>query len=304
MSGSAPASAGGAAGVSSGPASLRAAFDVFNEVVRTEGDVLAFVQGYFHPRAEFRPIEDRDWFRDPEAIARSLSRWIETWAPGSYRIEPEQILELGDDRFVVQFRTKGVGRGSGVPIEAVTCIACIWREGKFAWFDEYSDREGALAALGEPAPVTGEAAPDHSMALGERLVTLGESAFAALVRRRTDRQLERLFDSGPALRTIFKRMEQVFEPAKAGDFSGEIQYELLGRAEVKKWVVRVDSDRVTVRAGEAAAPNVRVSMGLALFIRIAARQVHPAKAFREGGLEIGGNFEAAARIGAMFGLSR
>jgi hypothetical protein len=45
-------------------------------------------------------------------------------------------------------------------------------------------------------------------------------------------------------------------------------------------------------------------MRLALFIRIAARQVHPAKAFREGWVEVTGDFETAARVAAMFGLSR
>jgi hypothetical protein len=282
---------------------LRAAFDAFNAMVRSEGDVLAFVREYFDRKAQYRPIEDRDWFREPQAIARSLSRWIETWAVGTYRIEPREILELGGDRFVVQFRTKGVGRGSGVPIEAVTCIACIWRDGKFVWFDEHSDKQGALAALGE-TPAAAGAVPDQRVTVGERLSRFGESAFAAFVRRRSDRQLERLFGSGPALRTIFNRMEQVFEPAKAGDFSGDIQYELLGPDGMKKWVVQIEDGHVTARAGEASRPTAIVRMSLPLFVRIAARQIHPAKAFREGGVEVGGDFETAARIGVMFGLSR
>ena len=81
MSDSAAMEAGGGAAKSvpdtlEGPRSL---FESYNELVRTEGDVLAWVQEYFDPQAEYRPIEDPDWFSDPEAITRSIVRWIETW---------------------------------------------------------------------------------------------------------------------------------------------------------------------------------------------------------------------------------
>jgi hypothetical protein len=291
-------------GESTGQDLLRAAFEAFNDVVRTEGDVATFVRDYFHPGAEFRPVEDRDWFRDPSAIARSLNRWIDTWAVGTYRIDPEEILEFDDDRFVVTFRTKAVGRGSGVPIEAVTSIACIWRDGRFAWFDEYSDKAGALAAIGERAERSDlpESRDEHSLA--ERLMEAGEAVFSAFVRRRSDHQLERLFASDRALRTLFKRMEQVFEPARAGGFHGEVQYSLLCPDGVRTWTVRIDGGRAITRAGKAIAPAVTLSLQLPLFIRIAARQIHPAKAFRNGWLEVRGDFEMAARVGVMFGLSR
>jgi hypothetical protein len=100
--------------VSTGQHLLRAAFAAFNDVVRAEGDVATFVRDYFHPGAEYRPVEDRDWFRDPSAITRSLNRWIDTWAVGTYRIDPEEILEFDDDRFV----SPSEPRGSG---EAVEC---------------------------------------------------------------------------------------------------------------------------------------------------------------------------------------
>jgi hypothetical protein len=226
------------------------------------------------------------------------------WGVGKFRITPEEILELGDDCFLVTAHNRGVGRGSGVPIEAMTYIAMIWRGGRIVWFDEYLDKEAALAAAREQTPAAGGLEPGARATLAERLWKLGEAAFAGFVRRRSDRQLERLFGSGPALRAIFKRMEQVFEPAKAGGFTGEIQYELLAADSVKKWVVRIDGGRATTRPGEAGMPVSTLRMRVPLFVRVAAREVHPVRAFREGWLEVSGNFDVAARINVMFGVSQ
>ena len=279
---------------------VRSLFDAYNEVVRTEGDVLAWEREWFDPRAEYRPIEDRDWFRDPEGIARSISRWVETWA-GSHRIEPKEILELGHGRILITAQQHGVGRHSGVPIEATTYMATSWRGGKIVWFDEYFDKEAAIAALGEPVPEEG--GPPARATVAERAGRLGESAFAALVRRCSDHQLDRLFGSGPAQRAIFKRMEGFFEPAKARGFTGEIQYELLGSDGMKKWTIRIDGDRVTTRAGEAGMPVTTFRTRLPLFVRMAARELHPLAAYREGLLEVSGSFDIATRMEAMFGLS-
>jgi hypothetical protein len=279
---------------------VRLLFETFNEVVRTQGDVLAWERAWFDPRAEYRPIEDRDWFRDPEAIAKSISRWIETWA-GGHRIEPEAILELRGGGLLVTAHNHGVGRHSGVPIEATTFMAMRWRGGKVVWFDEYFDKEEAMAALGEPVPEEGR--PPARATLAERAWGLSESAFAAFVRRCSDRQLERLFGSVPAQRAIFKRMEQLFEPGKARGFTGEIQYELRGSDGVQKWVIRIEGGEATTRAGEARMPITTLTTRLPMFVRMAARELHPLAAYREGLLEVRGSFDIATRLEAMFGLS-
>lgn len=307
MSESASVEAGGgaaASGASDHLDRLRSLFGTFNELVRTGGDVLSWEQEYFDSQAEFRPVEDRDWFCDPHAITMALVRWIETWGVGKHRINPEEILALGDERFLVTAHNSGVGRRSGVPIEALTYMAMIWRDGKIVWFDEYLDRQEALAALGEQTSAAGALKPDSRLGLADRFWELSETAFAAFVRRRSDRQLERLFGSGLGLRGIFKRMEHLFEPAKAGGFAGEIQYELLGPDRVEEWVVRIDGGRAIARAGEALTPAATLRMRIPVFVRIAARELHPAKAYREGWLEISGDFDVAARISAMFGLSK
>ena len=282
----------------------KAVFEAYNELVRTEGDVLSWEQEYFDPEAEFRPIEDRDWFRDPHAITRAIVRWIETWGVGTHRIEPKEILELGDERFLVSAHNSGVGRASGIPIEAMTYMAMSWCDGKLVWFDEYLDKQAALAALGEQTSAAGAPAPEVRLTLAQRVWKLSDAAFAAFVRRRSDRQLERLFGSGPGVRAIFRRMEQLFEPAKVEGFTGEIQYELLGSDDVKKWVVRFDGGHAHARPGQAQTPAVTLRMRLPLFVRVAARELHPVMAYREGWVEVRGNFDLAARLNVAFGLSK
>jgi alkanesulfonate monooxygenase SsuD/methylene tetrahydromethanopterin reductase-like flavin-dependent oxidoreductase (luciferase family)/putative sterol carrier protein len=139
-------------------------------------------------------------------------------------------------------------------------------------------------------------------ALEKRLKEVGESAFAAFVRRRSDAQLERTLGSGPGLRIMFKGMERAFVPEKANGFKGEVQYELTGsRNGNHEWVVRVDGNHATVTPGRADQPVVTFRMSVPVFARIAAQEMHPAKAMMEGQLELEGDFEAAARVGEMFG---
>ena len=42
-------------------------------------------------------------------------------------------------------------------------------------------------------------------------------------------------------------------------------------------------------------------MSVPVFARIAAREMHPAKAMMDGQLELEGDFETASRLGEMFG---
>jgi putative sterol carrier protein len=139
-------------------------------------------------------------------------------------------------------------------------------------------------------------------AIQRRIRDAGESALGAFVRGRTDAQLSRTLGSGPGLRMMFKGMERAFIPEKANGFAGEVQYELSGtRNGQGEWVVRIEGDRATVAPGRAAQPLITMRMSVPVFARIAARELHPGKAMMEGQLELEGDFEAAARVGEMFG---
>ncbi len=137
--------------------------------------------------------------------------------------------------------------------------------------------------------------------VAQRLQQAGESAFSAFVRRRDDAQLERTFGSKAGMRLIFKGMERAFVPQKAASFSGEVQYELTGRNGDRNWVVRIADGKAVAEPGRAGEPVVTFRMSVPLFARIASQEVHSARAMLEGDLEVQGDFEAAARLGEMFG---
>ncbi len=166
---------------------------------------------------------------------------------------------------------------------------------------------------GEPRPVVTEPIGGRAIANGssprimelvrKRLKHAGQSAFAAYVRGRSDRQLERTIGSKAGLRTIFKGMERAFEPERANGFVGDIQYVLTagsGNGD-RRWIVSIAADRATARAGSALDPTVTLKMSVPTFARIVAGEANPAKEMIEGNFEVTSSFDVAVRLGEMFG---
>jgi putative sterol carrier protein len=122
------------------------------------------------------------------------------------------------------------------------------------------------------------------------------------VRGRSDAQLERTVGSNAGLRMLFKGMEHSFVPEAAGSFEGEIQYELVGgRNGERDWVLRIGGGEAHAEPGRSESPKVTFRTSVPVFVRIAAGEVHPAKAMLEGDLEVSGDFEVATRLAEMFG---
>ncbi|MDX6667646.1 MAG: hypothetical protein QOK04_1026 [Solirubrobacteraceae bacterium] len=138
--------------------------------------------------------------------------------------------------------------------------------------------------------------------LAARLQDRGEAAFGAFVRRSDDRRLERTVGSDAGLRVVFAGMARRFRPSRANGFNGEIEYVLTGASgNVKPWVVSIAGDRASVRPGRATQPAVTISMSLADFARVAARDLDPGKALVNGQIQLAGDFAVATRLGEMFG---
>ena len=170
-----------------------------------------------------------------------------------------------------------------------------------------------ITPQGEPAPAqvisaarrasaNGASRTTFRAAAARRVQRAGESAFGMFVRGRSDEQLERMVGSDTGLRLLFKGMERAFVPEKANGFSGEVQYELTGRNGTKQWVLRVEEgSRAVTKPGRSEKPVVTFRTSVPTFARLASQEVHPAKAMMEGELEVEGDFEAATRLGEMFG---
>jgi hypothetical protein len=141
--------------------------------------------------------------------------------------------------------------------------------------------------------------------LAARLQSGGEAAFAAFVRRSDDRRIERIVGSEAGLRVLFGGMARRFVPEKANGFEGEIEYALSTTGGgVKSWVVEVTGPprpRASVRPGTAGDPRLKLSVPLADFVRMAARDLDPGKALMTGRLVLEGDFALATQLGEMFG---
>jgi alkanesulfonate monooxygenase SsuD/methylene tetrahydromethanopterin reductase-like flavin-dependent oxidoreductase (luciferase family) len=173
-----------------------------------------------------------------------------------------------------------------------------------------ADPDYVVKADGEPAPAPAGAvvhaagldgAHQRRVSARELAARAGETAFARLVRGRSDEQLHRLFDRGPGLAVIFKGMERGFVSERARGFEGEIQYELRGRNGARSWTVRIGDGRAVVRRGAAAEPAVILRSSIPDFVRLAAREAFAPKLLLEGALVIEGDFAVAARLPEMFG---
>jgi putative sterol carrier protein len=169
-------------------------------------------------------------------------------------------------------------------------------------------RPAQVIAAARRAPANGAGAHAGSLraALGKRLKGAGESAFAAFVRGRSDAQLERTVGSRAGLRMIFKAMERSFVPEQANGFTGDIQYELTGsqngaRNGNRDWVLRIEGDHAVAEPGRSEQPRVTFRASVPAFARIAAGEIHPAKAILEGQMEIYGDYNVAYRMPEMFG---
>ncbi|OLE37534.1 MAG: hypothetical protein AUG48_04175 [Actinobacteria bacterium 13_1_20CM_3_68_9] len=160
----------------------------------------------------------------------------------------------------------------------------------------------------EPAPAHAHAqgagrdgAHARRLSAGELAARAGETAFARVVRGRSDEQLHRLFDRGPGLAVIFKGMERAFVPERARGFQGEIRYELRGRDGPRTWTVRIGDGRAAARRGTGAAPAVTMRTSVPDFVRLAAGEAFAPKLLLEGALAIEGDFAVAGRLPEMFG---
>ena len=82
----------------------------------------------------------------PHGMFEAMAEWLATWE--EYRFEPEDYIDLGDDRVVMLWREFGRGKGSEAQVEITGATVWTLRNGKVIRSKPYTDRAEALEAVG------------------------------------------------------------------------------------------------------------------------------------------------------------
>jgi alkanesulfonate monooxygenase SsuD/methylene tetrahydromethanopterin reductase-like flavin-dependent oxidoreductase (luciferase family)/putative sterol carrier protein len=172
-----------------------------------------------------------------------------------------------------------------------------------------ADASGTDAqAIAVPVPAPGAVATTRRVpkatvaALRRTLEVRGEQLFQAFVQRSSDERLARTAGSAAGLKVLFAGMERQFVADRAGGFTGDIQYNLRASdGTLRPWTVTVDGARATTRPGASDTAQLTLTLSVADFVRVAARDLDPIKAVLTGRLELAGDFSVAMRLGEMFG---
>ena|SRR6516165_5223895 len=80
-----------------------------------------------------------------------VRRWLfEDWASAwsAYSAEPEEFIDVDDERVIAVFRVKATGRGSGAELERQDASVNVVRDGQIVRLDYYNSKQQALKAVG------------------------------------------------------------------------------------------------------------------------------------------------------------
>ena len=128
-----------------------------------------------------------------------------------------------------------------------------------------------------------------------------EQAQRAIVGRMSDGQLERTVGSRLGMRLLIAGMERMYRPDKAGGFRGKIEFTLTTPHGPEIWTLECGEGRGKFSRGPAEDAKLRVRARLADFLRVGTGAMDPGPALVSGRLGVRGDFEAATKLGEMFG---
>jgi ketosteroid isomerase-like protein len=121
---------------------MRSAFDAFGR-----GDLEA-VLALCDPEVVLRdPQRTGTTFRGAEGIRRFWQEWLENWQ--EYRVEPSDFEEHGDE-VLVRAEQSGRGKLSGIELRQDLFSVARVRNGKVVEYRLYTNREDAVASMGNP----------------------------------------------------------------------------------------------------------------------------------------------------------
>jgi len=94
---------------------------------------------------EYGPIGHRGLIRGKAAVSQIMREWVGTWA--EYRFEVGEMVEI-DDQVLLAVNESGVGKGSGIPLQAQHWFVWSFRAGRIVHAAAFRTKAEALARMG------------------------------------------------------------------------------------------------------------------------------------------------------------
>jgi hypothetical protein len=163
----------------------------------------------------------------------------------------------------------------------------------------------ALAGRATTEPASNESssstAPPRKKKRSKKMAKRAQAFQEAAVRKMSDRQLDALVGNRFGVRGLFNAMAGMYQPAKAGDFEGPIEFTLETRHGPEVWTI--DCSPSGAKARHEASPDAKlhVEAKLADFLRIGVGEISAPSAVLSGKLNVRGDFGLALKLGPMFG---
>lgn len=158
-------------------------------------------------------------------------------------------------------------------------------------------RESAARAGAGDAATTRAKKGRRSPAMAKRVAGLQKSAVA----RMSDRQLELLIGNRIGVRALFHATARMYQPSKAGDFSGPIEFTLETPHGPEVWTIDCQPTGAKAHRGESPDAQLRLDAGIANFLRIGVGEISAPSAVLAGRLNVRGDFGLALKLAEMFG---
>jgi ketosteroid isomerase-like protein len=129
---------------------VRRGFEAFQAGLAAGNPAAAMDAGFTAPDAEWIMPPNTPGFRQVYKGRDEFLDFMSTWTEDfdDYSVELERLIDAGDDRVVGLFRQRGIGKGSGAPVEFHSGLVYELQDGQVVRMRNYLDPKEALEAAG------------------------------------------------------------------------------------------------------------------------------------------------------------
>ena len=105
------------------------------------------------------------------------------------------------------------------------------------------------------------------------------------------------------VREILDRMPEAFVSENAASLDATIQLDLTGEGG-GQWVIKIDNGTIAIDEGQAASPNLTLSMEASDYVALSLGEANPMGLFMAGKIKVQGDVMLAMKFQELFDRDR